>query len=155
MADDKRIGHYNYRVGIDPGVETGLAIISKFKNGGPLDIADVQTLPIHRAMDRVLQMEMNNPGEVYVRFEDARLRKWIPRQKNEKAERGRAQGAGSVKRDCQIWEDFLTYWKIPFDKVAPKNNSTKLDDIKFKMITGYKGRTNEHGRDALMLIYGF
>jgi hypothetical protein len=60
-----------------------------------------------------------------------------------------------VKRDCQIWEDYLTDLRIPFEMVAPKNNATKLTAEQFRRITGYEGKTNEHGRDAAMLVYGF
>lgn len=41
------------------------------------------------------------------------------------------------------------------EMVPPKNNKTKLDATKFKQITGWKERTNEHGRDAAMLCFGY
>jgi len=31
---------------------------------------------------------------------------------------------------------------------------TKLTADQFKRITGWHGRTNEHGRDAAMLVFG-
>jgi hypothetical protein len=64
------------------------------------------------------------------------------------------QGAGSIKRDCQRWEEFLTYHNIPFEKVAPRNNRTKMTANEFKMLTGWQGKTNEHGRDSAALIIG-
>jgi hypothetical protein len=64
------------------------------------------------------------------------------------------QGAGSVKRDCNIWEEFLTEKRIPFEAVAPKHNVTKLRADAFRNITRWEGRTNEHERDAAMLVYG-
>ena len=86
---------------------------------------------------------------VQVRLEDARKRKWFGDSGRE-----RLQGAGSVKRDCVIWEEFLNDRKIPYMLIAPKNNSTKLSAESFKKITGYSGRTNEHTRDAAMLVFG-
>ena len=74
--------------------------------------------------------------------------------KNMTAELGRAQGAGYVKAHCQIWEDFLTDYQIPFEAIAPRRNVTKLSADQFARITGYKGRTSEHARDAAMLVYG-
>jgi hypothetical protein len=38
--------------------------------------------------------------------------------------------------------------------VAPKNAITKMKAEYFRQLTGYKGKTSEHGRDAAMLVYG-
>ncbi len=133
-------------IGIDPGVKTGICIIAG------KTIYSIDCLPIHKAMEKV--KEVINIGDVFVRLEDARLRKWVPYQKNEKAERGRAAGAGSVKRDAKIWEDYLTELGIPFELVAPKANKTKVTAEYFKKLTGYQGKTNEHLRDAAMLVVG-
>ena len=43
---------------------------------------------------------------------------------------------------------------IDFEAVPPKNNKTKMTAEAFERMTGWKGRTNEHGRDAAMLVYG-
>lgn len=136
-------------IGIDCGVNTGLCVWStKTKQ-----IEQIKTMQIHAAMWFV-KMWNEFPGDIFVRVEDARLRTWIPRQKNEKAERGRREGAGNVKRDAKIWEDFLTDLGIPFELVAPKNNKTKVDTEYFKKLTGYTGKTSEHARDAGMLVIG-
>lgn len=37
---------------------------------------------------------------------------------------------------------------------APKNNRTKLTAEQFNRLTGWTARTNEHSRDAAMLIWG-
>jgi hypothetical protein len=39
--------------------------------------------------------------------------------------------------------------------VAPKNNTTKISAEYFKAVTKWTARTNEHGRDAAMLVVGF
>ena len=67
---------------------------------------------------------------------------------------GRRQGAGSVKRDSQIWEDFLSDNGIRFEMRAPKNNTTKLSADVFKALTKWPKRTNSHERDAAMLVFG-
>lgn len=141
---------YNYYIGIDTGVNTGICI---YNHNSKL-IEQLQTVKIHIALAMVKKITDNSCTTVFVRVEDARLRKWIPQQKNEKAERGRAAGAGSVKRDAQIWEDFLTDNNTPFELVAPKKNKTKIDSGYFQKITGYKGLTSNHARDAAMLVYG-
>ena len=85
---------------------------------------------------------------MFVRIEDARQRRWLGNKGREAL-----QGAGSIKRDATIWEDFLTDKKIPFEMVAPSRNSTKLSAEVFKRLTGWQGRTSEHSRDAAMLVF--
>jgi predicted ATPase len=89
------------------------------------------------------------PDQVMVYFEDARMRTWFGTKGKESL-----QGAGSIKRDCQRWEEWLKHHNIPHVGVSPKNNKTKLTAEQFKRITKWEGRSNEHGRDAAMLIYG-
>lgn len=132
---------HRYVIGIDSGVNTGFAIWDRQEQ----KLIECYSVMIHQAFEFILKYR----PECFVRVEDARLRKYIT------GGREKLQGAGSIKRDAKIWQDFLTDKNIPFEMVAPKNNRTKIDDIKFKRITGFKGRTNQHARDAAMLVYGF
>lgn len=137
-------------IGIDPGTKTGFAVWDRTINA----FTEVKRFPIHAALLRVKEIANRYPdGAVAVVFEDARLRKWYGTH-TAKKDRAKLQGAGSVKRDSKIWEDALRDWNIPFAKVAPKDNITKMDAEPFRRLTGYTGRTNEHGRDAAMLVYG-
>lgn len=140
-------------IGIDTGVHTGYAVYDSNEKA----LLAVGCDMIHRAMQIVNGLSMKayrEGGKIHVRVEDARKRTWFGYH-TAKEDRARLQGAGSVKRDCQIWEDYLTDLRIPFEMVAPKNNATKLTAEQFRQITGYEGKTNEHGRDAAMLVYGF
>lgn len=132
-------------VGVDPGVHTGFAIWSRAERR----LTTVETLGITHAM--TLIRTMADAGSLHsVRFEDARLRKWF-------GARGREalQGAGSVKRDCAIWQEFLQgLGGVPFLPVSPQAKGRKLDAEQFKRVTGWQGRTSEHGRDAAMLVWG-
>ena len=127
-------------IGIDPGVNTGVAVwdstVKKFLS--------IETMAILEAISKV-----NVYRDAVIIIEDARQRKWFGNSGKE-----RLQGAGSIKRDCQIWQEFLESNEITHYWVAPKNNKTKLDAMQFKQITGYVERTNVHGRDAAMLVYG-
>lgn len=129
-------------IGLDTGTHTGFAVWDKDKKV----LTELSTLKIHRAMERVRELSVSD--EIVVYFEDARLRTWFGN-----AGREALQGAGSVKRDCSIWEDFLTDLGVEFHPVAPKNNATKLNTTFFEKITGWKGRTSEHARDAAMLVF--
>lgn len=128
-------------IGIDPGVITGMAAW----NGKSLYL--VTSVKIHKAMEMI--KNWSDHYKLFVRIEDARKRNWFGESGREQL-----QGAGSIKRDCKIWEDFLIENKIQFELVAPKNNKTKIDANVFQKITGWKEQTNEHSRDAAMLVYG-
>lgn len=136
---------YTHFIGIDAGKHTGYALYdSKAKT-----LVEVKSMLIHRAMQQILHLHQSGV-KLYVRVEDARKRKFFG-----DAGREQLQGAGSVKRDCTIWEDFLSDHNIPYEMVAPKNNRTKLNSARFKQYTNYSATTNEHSRDAAMLVYGY
>lgn len=135
-------------IGIDCGHDTGLAVW----DSGRLVLRACCTLPIHRAMEAVLDWELRE-GPVKVIFEDARQRKWLPREKNVAQYRGRLQGAGSVKRDATIWQDFLEDHDIDYEAVPPKKGLTKWTTDAFAAVTGWKGRTSNHARDAALLVF--
>lgn len=111
--------------------------------------------PIHRALIAVHEYAQRFGADVVTVFiEDARLRKWIPQEASCSEYRGKLMGAGSVKRDASFWEDFCKDYGIRLVKVPPRENTTKLAPRVFARITGYKGRTSEHARDAAMLVFG-
>lgn len=130
-------------IGIDCGVNTGMAV--KIKGGAFISVASVK---IHQAYESVKALHAAG-HDLLVYVEDARKGGASP-----KMAAAKAQGAGSVKRDSKFWEDALTDLGIPFVLVAPKDNRTKLTAIQFKRATGWCEQTNEHGRDAGMLIAG-
>lgn len=135
---------YRYYVGIDTGTNTGFAVW----DSNHQKFTEVSCIKIHQAMEKVLNMDAIF-YDTLIRVEDARQRKWFGN-----AGREQLQGAGSIKRDSTIWEDFLTDVGANFELVAPKNNKTKMTSDLFQRITRWDGRTNEHARDAAMLIYG-
>ena len=134
---------FDYTIGIDCGVNTGFAVWSIERK----DFLLVESMEIHKALFQVMDY-IKREKKVKVFIEDARLRKWFGSNSESKK-----QGAGSVKRDSKIWEDFCKDMGIPFVLVNPKDNKTKLDSTKFKTYTGWTGRTNEHARDAGMLVF--
>lgn len=131
-------------IGIDPGTHTGVAVWDS-KEGKFLSL---ETLPIHRAMVEVMNLRIGR--EILVVFEDARQRKWFGKGDTN----AKKQGAGSVKRDCSIWEDFCKDYGIPFRAIPPVKGATKITPEYFKLISHYQGRTSEHSRDAAMLVIG-
>ena len=135
-------------VGIDPGIHTGLAVWDTSSR----QFLEIRTVGIVAAMEYLSEIRQDRGIGLLV-FEDARQRTWIPREKDIRQGKGRAMGAGSVKRDCSIWEEWCKAKGIQFVATRPKTGLTKLTDAYFRGLTGYDRRTNDHGRDAAMLVF--
>lgn len=142
------IKDYRYIIGIDPGVNTGFVVWNKkdkiFRYFG--------TIPIHKAIIEMQYFRNEyyiHNYDSFVRVEDARKRKWFGNTGKE-----RLKGAGSIERDCKIWEDFLIDLGVDFEMVHPKNNKTKWSAEAFEKVTKFNGRSSQHARDAAMLVYG-
>lgn len=131
-------------IGIDPGVNTGFAVWCATERR----LMSVDSMTIDSAMDEVRRI--HREGNLHsVTFEDARLRTWYGSKGKEAL-----QGAGSIKRDCGIWSDFLGRLGVAYRSVKPAAGATKWTAERFASVTGWVGRTNEHGRDAALLVYG-
>lgn len=138
-------------IGIDPGVNTGFAVSESGK------LLRVECMTAVEAEDCVMQcVILCGEANVFVHVEDARLRAWFGGMDAKQKKYGACvrEGVGSVKRDCHRWQEFLSYHDIPHVLIAPKNNKTKMNADQFKAITKWQGRTNGHGRDAAMLVFG-
>lgn len=132
-------------IGLDPGTCTGFGVWDAINR----KLLKVESWTILQAMQQVLiWRDVSNLALVI--FEDARLTRIGGGATFGQAER--LQGVGSVKRDCAIWEEFLTAQGIPFLGRTPRN--TKIDAEKFAQLTGWTERSNEHGRDGAMIVHG-
>lgn len=132
-------------IGIDTGTNTGFAVW----DGDAKLFIEIKTYKIDQAMQRLSELiSYYGITNVQVRVEDARKRKLFKGYNN-----ARLQGAGSIKRDCAIWEDYLKRLHVDFILINPERMKTKINANAFKKITGYTGVTNEHSRDAGMLVF--
>lgn len=132
-------------LGIDPGTHTGVALWDAAAQKFLL----VESMAVHRALEYVADLERDSVM-LPVIFEDARQRQWFGHTGREVL-----QGAGAAKRDATIWEDFLEDKGVPYIARKPSTGSTKWPAEQFKRLTGWQPRTNEHARDAGVLVYGF
>ena len=137
-------------IGIDPGDNTGFAAWDTRAGA----FVEVETYPLHKALDRVKKLAWETHGGVHVVFEDARLRKWFAPEHSRSEYRGKLMGAGAAKRDAKIWEEFLTDYGIPFTAHKPQAGGTKWDKEYWQKVTGWTGRSSEHSRDAALLVWG-
>ena len=129
-------------IGIDCGVNTGVATW----NIGSQEFLLIKTMPIHRALDYVKDRHASHV--IRLRVEDARQVKFNTNP-------AKAQGAGSVKRDAKIWQDFCEDLGIEVQFIRPSKALTKWSADAFKKYTGWAGSTNNHNRDAGLLAFGF
>lgn len=138
---------YQYIIGIDVGVNTGYALWDCTMK----QLIEVKTYTALEAMAAVRNLITRYCiDNLYLRFEDARKRRWFGKKGREAL-----QGAGSVKRDSKLWQEFCTTEGIAYEAVAPRKGMTKLDSETFRKVTKWTGRTSEHSRDAGMLVFGF
>lgn len=147
-------------IGIDPGKNTGIGVWSSTKKKilglHCLDFWDAHFFIIN-AINTYLYYE---DKELMIVIEDPNLNKPVFPSKIRYIHELRqwmkvAQNIGSNKRDAQLWIDYCKYMKAPFATVRPsKKTYTKLTSDQFNKMTGWKGRSNEHSRDAIMLVFG-
>lgn len=135
-----------YYIGIDTGTNTGIAIW----NTQTRAFEFINTIKIHNALSLVeTQILAHGIDNIFIVVEDARKRKFDPGLTDEKK-----QGAGYIKRDAVIWEDFLTDLGAHFRMVAPNGKLNKLAENIPLWQTNCKWtkRTSKHARDAAMLV---
>lgn len=132
-------------IGIDPGTHTGFAIWDPHAR----QLIAVESCKIHQAMRKVENLRADSP---LVMFEDARTMR-IGGGKTY-GQKSRLQGVGSVKRDSAIWEDFLEDTGLPYHARTWKPGTTKWSAEEFLRITGWGIQTNNHARDAAVIVHG-
>lgn len=129
---------FKYLAGIDPGTSTGLAV----KKRGEFIL--IKTVTIIEAI--LFLKKLAATDTVFVKIEDARLRTFFGKSGPEKW-----KGAGSIKRDCNIWEEAMEHLGIPYEMIHPKHVKETTGPY-FKQITKWPGVTSKHSREAAWMI---
>jgi hypothetical protein len=154
---------YRLAVGIDPGTRTGLAVATPDSDPDAIRMPpvgyrwqEIQTLQLHHALVYVRKLVLEahqDPeatGSVLVVVEDARQIGGPAHQK---------LGAGSVRRDSAIWEEFLQDLarevpELEFRFVRPSvRGLRKLDSRTLQAYTGCVISGSQHARDAVGLLF--
>lgn len=146
-------------IGIDPGVNTGFAIYSAKEKR----LLEVKTSTFWETitMFEHLKNKYVHPNNEYFKviIEDVTQNKAVHTYHNNKTGNFRdrvAQNIGSNKRDCQLIIEWCKRNNIQIECRKPgKYSQTKLDAEQFQKITGYTGKTSQHGRDASLLVFGY
>jgi hypothetical protein len=130
-------------IGIDPGTDTGVAIYNPATKSlemcestgfwGAIDL-------ISANRDAMVIIELPNTSHV-----------WHTGAVSQAAKNKTASNVGKVLREAELLIEFCKLNGISCRSIPPKG---KVNAKVFKMVTGWKGMTNEHARDAGMLCFG-
>jgi hypothetical protein len=135
-------------IGIDPGIVCGVA--SKITSDEKF--VRVESMKLHQLFSQFDQWILDKFHiEVYIENPNT----WVPFKNvsREVMEMKRA-GAGAVKQTYKHIIEFLEDNSIPYHPTRLQGNYKKVTAKWFKQQTGWGKPTNEHGRDAGMLIFG-
>lgn len=133
-----------FAIGIDPGINNGFAawdMISK-------RLIDVRSLDLHE-----LFYTLTNISQKYIVFIENpntwKSFKGVPTKESD----AKKQGAGAVKQTYKHTVQFLEANNINYTDVKLQGTLKKLDAATFKKYTKWDKPTNQHGRDAGLIVY--
>lgn len=131
-------------IGIDPGRQTGIAV---YHDGELVELLTVSP-------DEIVAMSRYAPETVVI--EDSRLQSAVfPRAVAPRAMLKIARNVGEIDQICRRIEALCETAGIELIRVSPLGKGAKLNAARFREITGWTGRSNQHERDAAMCAYKY
>ena len=132
-------------LGIDPGVNTGIAI---FKRGA---LYTLVTIAPHQIGSFITD---SAPSRVI--FEDSRLTSFMFNQvKSRPAALKMARNVGEIDAWCRVITSVCADLRIPAHGISPAGKGAKVKAPEFARITGWLAKSNEHERDAAMVAFKY
>lgn len=132
-------------LGIDPGINTGVAVF--------IDGRLTRLETIHPA-EVAAYIEKAQPARVV--FEDSRLQSHVWTNSHSRAAAAKmSRNVGEVDAWCRLIAHACGKLGIPAHGVSPKGKGAKMDADSFRELTGWQGRTNAHERDAAMVCWPY
>ena len=141
-------------IGIDPGQHCGLAVLV---DG---EFETLHTVQPHELIAWLFPYVDEKPEyeKPVIVFEDSRLQSYVWNA----AGKSRAEGAlriarnlGQVDAICSMIHGWAGKHWLPYVQISPRDKGGKIDAKGFERLTGYKGRSNQHERDAGVLAWRF
>ncbi len=141
-------------IGIDPGVSTGVCVY----DAQTRLITRLQTLSFWPLIDFIATWHKQEGERLTVIVEDPNLNPamhWNQKKdvKGFNAATKVAQNVGMNKKEAELIIEFLKRNKINCKAIKPTARKVKEDY--FKQLSGYGRQTNQHERDAAMLVIGY
>ena len=133
-------------IGIDPGVNTGVAI---FTDGRLVGMCTITPFYVAAVLDEI------RPWLVVV--EDSRLQShiWTGPKAHGAAALKVARNVGMVDWMCACIQDACETREIVFHAVSPRAKGGKVAAAGFRALTGWRKRCSQHARDAAMLAWPY
>lgn len=132
-------------MGLDPGTNTGLAVIQdgKLYQLQTIHPLDIPTMLARWSPDRVI-------------FEDSRLTSHLFTTNGRAAvAKSMARKVGQVDMVCGLIVEACARLGIPAHGISPKGKGKKLNAEQFKALTGWAEPSNEHVRDAAAVAWPY
>lgn len=133
-------------LGIDPGVQTGVAIYIRGK------LSRLQTIAPHEIGEL-----LDEVAPSLVIFEDSRLQShvWTAAGQSRGAAIKIGRNVGQIDQQCIIIDALCNKKGISCVGISPLGKGAKLNAKAFNELTGCKGRQNQHERDAAMIAWPY
>jgi hypothetical protein len=150
------MAYKQYCLGIDSGEKTGMALYCRKRK----KMVDLRTVDFWQSITYLMELQIDigrDNLEIFV--EDSEYHKGLYAKRkygNSMAVQIKiSEGVGRNKQDNRRLKQWLELNHIPFRAVIPGREScTKMDQITFKKLTGWAESSNEHERDAALLVWG-
>lgn len=134
-----------YNIGIDPGKTTGVAVFCTDRRM----LIVVRSMTFWDAYDFVQDYDFGIVGEVVVEVPNSK-HVWHEAAASTRAIQRQGANVGSAIREAELLAEGLERLGYKVKRVQPRG---KVDASKFTQWTGWALSTNQHARDAAMLVY--
>ena len=131
-------------IGIDPGIVSGFA--GWFPQSKEFDV--ITSLKIYELFRKIEVRQSTFDLHVFIENPNS----WFG-FRGQAQDPNRLQGAGAVKQTFKHITEYLTDHNIPFTPTKLQGNMKKVKADYFKKLTGYTLKTNEHSRDASLIVF--
>lgn len=134
-----------YLIGIDPGINTGFAVLWKKENR----LIECRSTDFWGALQSAEEWGKNFEIKVIVEKPGTKA-VWHQGAQSQAAKNRTAVNVGSVIREAELIIERMKILGIECHVVPPKG---KVTSAHFRRVTGWNFQTNQHARDAAMLLY--
>ena len=130
-------------IGIDPGKKTGVAVTIYGK------LEYLYTIDFWMCYDFITTGYRTDQTEIHI--EDTSDLPIFHKGMNKRSMGEIGRRVGSVCREAELLN--IGFSRLGYTVIMHRNKKTsKIDSETFKRLTGWKGRSNQHERDAVCLI---
>jgi len=132
-------------IGIDPGQRTGIAV---YRDGALIELRTVSP-------EQIAGVLIELAPELVV-LEDSRQQSAVfSRGANPRAMLKIARNVGEIDQLCRQIDELCKRMGIACLGVSPLRKGSKLSAARFREITGWAGRSNQHERDSAMVAWPY